>query len=577
VTVQAAPPQGLVEWAYWHNAWPDRRVLLSRGNSADGYPRPLTPITQDLVLTFENAGVHEFVDDVLKAGKPEHASRPYWTALWGYVFVDADMHADLGAAMPGNSRRATLQRYMGLTPDLAQLEPPQSRVQRMWLAPRRAAVIARMIREGWRAPRRIDDQLRTIRAMRPAGPDVDEAGCLQWLSQLESVHAAAWTTLMIGAGIAGTAFGFTTRLLTTATGRPGGDLANRLHVGVGNNESAEMGHAVRRIAAFALRRPELAEALKAGASLHELRRIDAEFAGQVDEMLDRFGFHTAPELELAQPTWRQQPAQLLEVISRELQRPADNPEQANTSRADAERELRTSVGAARRIPIALALRASRHMMGVRENSKTPAVLIFDELRRVLEFAGPLLVARGSLADPKDAVYLCYEELKGLLGGAAGPSLAELADRKAQLARCGAVQLPDLVEAEPGWVGLPSDAAITSRGMLLPETVEENATVIVGVAASPGRVTGTVAVLCDPFDDFEPGDILVARTVDPGWAATLSCAGAIVLDLGGPMSHGAMVARELGVPCVVGTKVGSLRLTSGMTVTVDGSLGQVLIS
>ena len=121
------------------------------------------------------------------------------------------------------------------------------------------------------------------------------------------------------------------------------------------------------------------------------------------------------------------------------------------------------------VVIALALRASRHMMGVRENSKTPAVLIFDELRRVLEFAGPLLVARGSLADPKDAVYLCYEELKGLLGGAAGPSLAELADRKAQLARCGAVQLPDLVEAEPGHTYLDRETGepLEIVGKLLP--------------------------------------------------------------------------------------------------------------
>ena len=73
-----------------------------------------------------------------------------------------------------------------------------------------------------------------------------------------------------------------------------------------------------------------------------------------------------------------------------------------------------------------------------------------------------------------------------------------------------------------------------------------------------------------------GDILVAKTVDPGWAPLLSCAGAVVLDIGGVMSHGAVVARELGIPCVVNVKAGTEVLQTGTTVTVDGSTGEVLL-
>jgi pyruvate,water dikinase len=91
------------------------------------------------------------------------------------------------------------------------------------------------------------------------------------------------------------------------------------------------------------------------------------------------------------------------------------------------------------------------------------------------------------------------------------------------------------------------------------------------------VTATARVLLDPTDDFEPGDILFAKTVDPGWAPVLSCAGAVVLDIGGLMSHGAVVARELGIPCVVNVKAGTAVVRTGAAVTVDGSTGEVLLS
>jgi phosphohistidine swiveling domain-containing protein len=563
----------LVDWEYWHNVWPGGRVLLTRGNAADGYPRPLTPLTQDLVLTFENAGVHDFLAESLRVSAPGGPRPPFWMALWGYVVVDADMHAALGAAMPGNSRRATYQRYMGLLPDPDQPEPVPPLLARLRSAPGRLAVTARMINEGRRAQRRIDRQLAAIRGMRRESAEPTEADLAGWIDDLEAIHPAAWQTLLIGAGIAGTSFTVTSTLLRWATHGTAGDLANRLHVGVGGNESAEMGHLMRRLAAHANARPALATALTDGAGPGRLRELDGDFGALLDQALERFGFHAAPELELAQPTWRQDPQQLLALVARELTRPAGGADTAAATRATAEAELRR-IGFLRRLPIALALRGSRHMMGVRENSKAPAVLVFDELRRVLEAAGPLLAARGELATPADAVLLRYEELKALLRGATGPGLDVLAERQRQLARCAEVTLPDLFEAQPGWVGLPGTDAIRARGMLPPEAVAADATVITGVAASPGQAKGTVRVLTDPFDDFEVGDILVARTVDPGWAAVLASAGGIVLDLGGPMSHGAMVARELGVPCVVGTKIGSTRLLTGMTVTVDGSLGEV---
>ena len=103
-------------------------------------------------------------------------------------------------------------------------------------------------------------------------------------------------------------------------------------------------------------------------------------------------------------------------------------------------------------------------------------------------------------------------------------------------------------------------------------------VLSGVAGAPGAVEGTARVVVDPFDaePLEPGEILVCRFTDPSWAPLFSLAEALVIDIGAAASHGAIVARELGVPCVIGTGDGTRRIRSGDRLRVDGSAGRVEI-
>ena len=112
----------------------------------------------------------------------------------------------------------------------------------------------------------------------------------------------------------------------------------------------------------------------------------------------------------------------------------------------------------------------------------------------------------------------------------------------------------------------------------PSTDSDGGAALSGIAAAPGNCTAVARVIDDPTspesEEFAPGEVLVASTVDPGWAPLLAVAGAVVLDIGGKLSHGAMVARELGIPCVVNVKHGTSSLRSGSTVEVDGSSGTV---
>ena len=114
---------------------------------------------------------------------------------------------------------------------------------------------------------------------------------------------------------------------------------------------------------------------------------------------------------------------------------------------------------------------------------------------------------------------------------------------------------------PVWTGAPAPAS--------------DARVQTGTGCSAGQVTARARIIRDPRREaLAPGDILVARHTDPGWIAVFSNASAIVVERGSLLSHSAIVARELGIPCVVGLKGATDWICDGETITVDGATGRV---
>jgi pyruvate,water dikinase len=107
---------------------------------------------------------------------------------------------------------------------------------------------------------------------------------------------------------------------------------------------------------------------------------------------------------------------------------------------------------------------------------------------------------------------------------------------------------------------------------------ENDHEVKGVGASAGCVTGTARVLFGPedFGRMQPGDILVAPTTSPAWTPLFTMASAVVTDIGGPLSHSSIVAREYGIPAVLATSIGTRMIRDGQTITVDGSAGLVTL-
>jgi pyruvate,water dikinase len=103
-------------------------------------------------------------------------------------------------------------------------------------------------------------------------------------------------------------------------------------------------------------------------------------------------------------------------------------------------------------------------------------------------------------------------------------------------------------------------------------------ILKGVATSSGKATAPACILrgAEDFDRMKPGDVLVAGTTTPAWTPLFAMAAAVVTDIGGPLSHGSIVAREYGIPAVMGTGIATRRIQNGQTITVDGNTGMVTL-
>jgi pyruvate,water dikinase len=133
--------------------------------------------------------------------------------------------------------------------------------------------------------------------------------------------------------------------------------------------------------------------------------------------------------------------------------------------------------------------------------------------------------------------------------------------------------PQQLPAKGRVMGIKTDAFMAL------DAEDQTGDALKGVAASPGQVTATARVLLGPedFGQMRPGDILIAEITTPAWTPLFAMAAGIVTDIGGPLSHGSIVAREYGIPAVMGTGVATRRIQNGQTVTVDGAAGTVTLT
>jgi pyruvate,water dikinase len=275
------------------------------------------------------------------------------------------------------------------------------------------------------------------------------------------------------------------------------------------------------------------------------------------------------EIDLGMPRWRDDPSHLLRVLANYLRLPeaaADPPAEFRRVSAQADSMVDTLVRRARRrsrargVVVRFALRRTRELAGLREMPKYLLVLGLAAARAELTLIGEQLASVGLLAGADDVFFLGLVDVRDALDGT---------DQRLVVQR-----RRETYERELGRRRVPR--------VLLSDGTEPEATVapsldggLRGTPASPGSVTAAARVVEDPADaHLEPGEILVAPSTDPGWTPLFLTAGGLVMEMGGANSHGAVVAREYGIPAVVGVPDATTRLTTGQRVHVDGTHGVV---
>jgi pyruvate,water dikinase len=215
--------------------------------------------------------------------------------------------------------------------------------------------------------------------------------------------------------------------------------------------------------------------------------------------------------------------------------------------------------------VGFALNRSRRLSGLREMPKYYLIVAVAALRRELQQAGAELVRRNCLQSAADIFFLDLTEARAALQNGGDLRFRVTERRRSYEAELRRRHVPRVILSdgtEPEAAG--SAATANTDGSLS------------GTPASSGVITGRARVIHDPVGaHLEPGEILVAPSTDPGWTPLFLTAGGLVMEMGGANSHGAVVAREYGIPAVVGVAGATQEITTGQRIRVDGTAGIVI--
>lgn len=315
----------------------------------------------------------------------------------------------------------------------------------------------------------------------------------------------------------------------------------------------------------------------------------APFYARLNRFIDEWGFRCSGELMLTVPSFQERPEGVIEVL-RAYADVEGEPPVERLARQEAERQQET-----RRVQDVLRRRSlirflpwprkdlvfrrllgwTQRAIGLRERARLKQALLYSRCRRIVLAIGATLVERGVFEQPEDVFYLTVQELDALLDGQSmfpthtGELVALRRLAHAQLSR---LQPPDTFSLAAGSYWEPADSSAVRKEILLSGSGND----LQGSGVCGGVATARAAVLesSTELHRLSTGEILVTRQTDPGWGPVFPLIQGLIMERGGMLSHGAILAREYGLPTVVGIPDATQRIASGQLVTVNGDLGRV---
>jgi pyruvate,water dikinase len=337
-------------------------------------------------------------------------------------------------------------------------------------------------------------------------------------------------------------------------------LMRRLAVCPSGNRTLETNEALWELAGVATE-SEL-EVLERG----ELPSSHSRFGAALDEFLHRYGHRSHASWEIMASRWVQAPERLSAFLRSYQAADAEEPEararRQGQDYREALAELREVVSGPHGVIIEVLLHYTRRYLLLRENQRFAFDRLLFAMQRNLLWMGTEFVTEGWLERAEDIAYLTWDEVVGLATQSLSPEPVGdwIARRRQKREEDAQAEPPDFLHGDEGVTEAASGARLQGLGI------------------SPGRYRGRVRLIRSLAEGqrLEQGDVLVTRAVDPGWTPLLLTAGAVILEMGSRLSHGAVVAREYKVPAVVNIEGVARRLSDGQEVTVDGTRGVVWV-
>jgi pyruvate,water dikinase len=567
------------------------RRIWDNSNIVESYAGVTTPLTFSFARSVYEDVYRQFcamvgVEDAL-VEQNRHVFANMLGLVRGRVYYNLLNWYRALALLPGFSlNRAFMERMMGVREKLE--DPPEA--PRAASPAKDALRVARMLGKLTAANRGLAREVpafhaRVDAALAPlAREDLsawDADALLALYRRLEEELLRHWHTPLVNDFFAMIWFGVLGRLTEKWLPDSPPTLVNDLLAGEGGIISTEPARRVMALARDVGSAPALRAAFDRQRDDRALwREIDSAdelrpLRESMGAYLEKFGDRCTNELKLETVTLGESPEFLVQMVRTYLRSGMTDPdagrEREQEIRRAAEARVRASLRGPRRSVYLGVLRRTRERVRDRENLRFERTRVFGVVRRIFVGIGARLTGAGLLREPRDVFWLRVEEVFGTLDGTstAGDLQALVAQRKAEFA---AYERGPAPPERFETFGPPS----LSWAALSPDpSGDSDAATLLGTGCCPGVVRARVRVVTDPREAGElDGRILVAERTDPGWTLLFPPSSGLLVQRGSLLSHSAIVAREMGLPCIVGIPglMGTLR--DGELVEMDGATGVV---
>jgi pyruvate,water dikinase len=545
-----------------------RKIVWSNANVGEALPGVATPFTWSVLSQFSELGFRRAFG-AMGCAVPRDAELV--GDFRGRIYLNLTEFSSILSQIPW-IHPATLVRLGGgqYASELDEVLADRSSTGFLLRLPQ---TVSRYMRENFRLEARIeefeayfsDERMRINgidpRLLEPSGLDRMLGDVEHLLDETGSIMLTAYANLLSAVLVLN-------GLLRTFAKSQASRVYRELLSGLQDVASARPGFVLWQIAELAREEPELAEQIRT-ADLDELAVSDLP-SGRTRDALIRFlreyGFRGIREAEIAAPRWAEDPTLMFATIRSHLAGTVDLVQRGHdlrTARQKAEDELKKSVPFALRPAVVKLLDLVRHFTRMREKLRGHVVEVLGMFRRVALEASRRIEAREPEAGSDAVFFLTLGEVRQVFYDESERVAIRVQRRRLEYERNRALPEPPTT-----FVGFPpDDLGAASKAKRLR-----------GLAASRGVVEGRVRILRDARQaaQFEPGEVLVVAAADTGWAPLFLAAAGVVTELGGPLSHAAIILREYAVPAVVNVANATRVLSDGDLVRLDGDAGTVEI-